>query len=109
MFWVTGFTFPPSLLNLPYFLQSRSFGFAGTKDKRAVTTQQVCIPQVYDRIVAHCTSLIRPKKPWSGILAKIWHRNLEGNISFVSVVPQADYGVTNCNLLPDSEGCFSGR
>ncbi|AQK94665.1 Pseudouridine synthase family protein [Zea mays] len=29
-------------------LQPRSFGFAGTKDKRAVTTQQACIPQVYN-------------------------------------------------------------
>jgi tRNA pseudouridine13 synthase len=28
-------------------LQSRSFGFAGTKDKRAVTTQQVLIPHVH--------------------------------------------------------------
>ncbi|XP_066364846.1 multisubstrate pseudouridine synthase 7-like isoform X1 [Miscanthus floridulus] len=29
-------------------LQPRSFGFAGTKDKRAVTTQQARIPQVYN-------------------------------------------------------------
>ncbi|RLN29281.1 multisubstrate pseudouridine synthase 7 isoform X1 [Panicum miliaceum] len=32
-------------------LQPRSFGFAGTKDKRAVTSQQACIPQVYNSVV----------------------------------------------------------
>jgi hypothetical protein len=76
--WIHVPSFIIELAYLADLLQSRSFGFAGTKDKRAVTTQQVRIPQVYDKTIVICSSLIWPwsffkkNKPWSSILAEIW-------------------------------------
>jgi hypothetical protein len=68
--WIHVPSFIIELAYLADLLQSRSFGFAGTKDKRAVTTQQVRIPQVYDKTIVICSSLIWP---WSFFLRKINH------------------------------------